>query len=64
MADVEKGGDLDTPKDDLTPNSPVSLESDSNKGEKMDKASATEPNVQSILVDWDGPDDPDFPQNL
>ena len=66
MSDLEKGRVLSTPKDELTLESPVSSEANSNDIEKTDGNGASESNVQSNLqlVDWDGPDDPEFPQNL
>lgn len=32
--------------------------------ERTEKAPNSHANPQSVIVDWDGPDDPDFPQNM
>ena len=69
MEDPEKGPldnpQLDVPKDDLEPGSPTSLGSEiQDPIEPVNQEKTDESNKQSVIVDWDGPDDPEFPQNL
>lgn len=65
MADLEKGPGLDGKTDEDVLDSPTSLsESYSNEDKKNETANIPEQQVQSVIVDWDGLDDPEFPQNL
>jgi multidrug resistance protein len=66
MADLESGPTFDSKiKDEDALESPVSLsESYSNEEKKNDDANPPEKQAQSMIVDWDGPDDPEFPQNF
>jgi hypothetical protein len=67
--DVEKGLDRggDVTDEKLVPlrDSSSSLEESSGDVEEQsDRSPKTEVPVQSNIVDWDGPDDPEHPQNL
>lgn len=64
MADLGSAQLTDIEKDELTPDSPVSLEDSPDEEEKVHDIPGSNANAQSMLVDWDGPDDPEFPQNL
>ena len=65
MADLEAGPNFDSKKDEEALDSPISLsESYSNDEKKPDAPNQPEEQPQSHIVDWDGPDDPEIPQNL
>ena len=67
MADLEAGRVLDLKKDEDALDSPTSL-SESYSEEKKQNETIPLPEQlqqqQSVIVDWDGPDDPEFPQNF
>lgn len=66
MADLESGPNVDIKKEEDALDSPVSLsESYSNDEKKNEVPNPPEQQqAQSVIVDWDGPDDPEHPQNL
>ena len=65
MADLEAGQNSDSKEEEDALDSPISLaESYSNDEKKNDSPNQPEQQTQSHIVDWDGPDDPEFPQNL
>lgn len=65
MADLEAGPHLDIKNEEDVSDSPNSLsESYSNDEKKNDSPDLPQQQPQSVIVDWDGPDDPEFPQNL
>lgn len=65
MADLEAQRTVESKKEDDALDSPTSLsESYSNEEKKNDSPNPPEQQPQSVIVDWDGPDDPEFPQNL
>jgi hypothetical protein len=64
MADLESGPTFDSKKDEDALESPTSLSESYNDEKKNDDVNPPEKQPQSDIVDWDGPDDPEFPQNL
>ena len=64
MADLELGPTFDSKKDEDALESPASLSESHSDEKKNDDVNPPEKQPRSDIVDWDGPDDPEFPQNL
>ena len=64
MADLESGRTLDIKKDEDALGSAASLSESYSDDKKNDDVKPPEKQPQSDIVDWDGPDDPEFPQNF
>ena len=64
MADLESGHFTDSKEEDFTPDSPISLEESPYDERKVNNDNVTSTAPQSVLVEWNGPEDVDNPQNL